>query len=164
MRAIVVALLASTLASCASVEASRQPVDVEMRNVDLHLGGEVTVHVRHLRGHFIPSSRSGIPYLDDTSSYHVMVDAGQVAIDMASLNSLLTRTLTSGESNLRKLHVSVDEKGQLKQSGTIDKNDRSALQRTRRGHGNARWPHPHAHAFGAWLWHARHTAPEALQR
>ena len=121
MRAIMVALLASTLASCASVEASRQPVDVEMRNVDLHLSGEVTLHVRHLRGQFIASSRSGIPYLDDTSSYHVMVDAGQVAIDVASLNALLTRTLGHGQSNVRKLQVSVDDKGQLRQSGTIDK-------------------------------------------
>jgi hypothetical protein len=121
MRAIVVALLASTLASCASVEARRQPVDVEMRNVDLHLNGDVTLHVRHLRGRFIASSAAGIPYLDDTSSYHVMVDAGQVTIDVASLNALLTRTLGHGQSNVRKLQVSVDEKGQLKQSGTIDK-------------------------------------------
>ena len=121
MRAIVVALLASTLASCASVEASRQPVDVEMRNVDLHLSGGVTLHVRHLRGHLIASVSSGIPYLDDTSSYYVMVDAGQVAIDVTSLNALLTRTLGHGQSNVRTLQVSIDEKGQLKQSGTIDK-------------------------------------------
>ena len=39
----------------------------------------------------------------------------------ASLNALLTRTLGHGQSNVRKLQVSVDEKGQLKQSGTIDK-------------------------------------------
>ena len=121
MRAIAVALVASTLASCASVEASRQPVDVEMRNVDLHLNGDVTLHVRHLRGRFIASSGAGLPYLDETSSYYVMVDAGQVAIDVVSLNALLTRTLGHGQSNVRKLQVSVDEKGQLKQSGTIDK-------------------------------------------
>ena len=121
MRAIRVALLASALASCASVEASRQPVDVEMRNVALHLSGDVTLHVRHLRGHFVATGRSGIPYLDDTSSYQVIVDAGQVAVDVASLNALLTRTLGNGQSNVRKLTVSVDDKGQLKQTGTIDK-------------------------------------------
>ena len=121
MRAILVALLASALAFCASVEASRQPVDVEMRNVELHLDGDITLHVRHLRGHFVATGRSGIPYLDDTSSYHVMVDSGQVAVDVASLNTLLTRTLGNGRSNVRKLQVSVDENGQLKQTGTIDR-------------------------------------------
>jgi hypothetical protein len=121
MRAMCIALLATALASCASVEASRQPVDVEMQNVALHLSGDVTLHVRHLRGHFVTTNRSGVPYLDDTSSYQVVVDAGEVAVDVASLNALLTRTLENGHSNVRKLRVSIDDKGQLKQTGTIDK-------------------------------------------
>ena len=121
MRAILVALLAAALASCANVEASRQPVDVEMRNVDLHLPDNVTLHVRHLRGQFVPARRSAVPYLDDTSSYQVLVDTGEVAVDVASLSAILTRTLGGGQSNVRKLKVSVDDKGQLRQSGTIDK-------------------------------------------
>ena len=92
-----------------------------MRNVDLHMAGEVTVHVRQLRGRFVSTNASRAPYLDDTSSYQVVVDAGQTAIDLRSLNTLITRTLGEDRSNVRKLRVDIDKDGNLRQRGTIDK-------------------------------------------
>jgi hypothetical protein len=120
MRYVCLVLLSLVMLACARAEASRQPVEVEMQNVDLHVTADVTLHVTHLRGRFEPVSRD-VPYLDDKASYAVNVDTGVVAIDLASLNALMTRTLEGDASNVDKLKISVDEKGNLKQQGVIDK-------------------------------------------
>jgi hypothetical protein len=107
------------VSGCTRVEATRQPVQVEMRNVDLHVADAVTLHVRELRGQFVPVGRD-VPYLDDKQTYSVHIDKGEVAIDMSSLNVLLTRTFGSGHSNVQRLQVAVDEDGTLRQKGVIN--------------------------------------------
>ena len=107
--------------ACARAEASRQPVEVEMSNVDLHVASDVTLHVRYLRGRFDQAGGHEVPYLDDPSSYSVAVDSGVVSVDMASLNALMTRTLAGDRSNVDHLAVGIDDKGDLKQKGVIDK-------------------------------------------
>ena len=121
MRTLSIVLLTSALFGCARVEASRQPVEVEMSNVDLHMAAGVTLHIRHLRGKFAPAAQWNVPYLDDPKSYSVTVESGVVAIDLASLNALMTQTLAGDNSNVDKLTVSVDDKGNLRQKGEIDK-------------------------------------------
>jgi len=121
MRIVCFAVLTSVLLCCARVEAVRQPVEVEMHNVDLHMSAGVTLHVRHLRGRFEPGAKRDVPYLDDPKSYTVTVDTGIVAIDLASLNALMTETLADDNSNVDKLKISVDDKGNLRQKGVIDK-------------------------------------------
>jgi hypothetical protein len=121
MRYLAFVLLSLAMLSCARAEASRQPVDVEMRNVDLHVTADITLHVTHLRGRFEPAGRRDVPYLDDKNSYAVSVDSGVVAIDLPSLNALLTRTLAGDASNVDKLKVGVDDEGNLRQKGVIDK-------------------------------------------
>jgi hypothetical protein len=108
-------LLLVALAGCAQVEASRQPVEVDMANVDLHLSADVTLHVRTLRGQFIPVDRD-VPFLDDKRSYAVAVDSGEVAIDVATLNALMARSMGGDKSNVEKLKVSF-KGGALAQKG-----------------------------------------------
>ena len=121
MRMLWILLLSSMMLSCARVEASRQPVEVEMSNVDLHLASDVTLRVTHLRGRFDAIGARDVPLLDDKASYALSVSSGLVSIDMASLNALLARTLGDDQSNLDHLTVSVDDKGDLRQKGVIDK-------------------------------------------
>ena len=121
MRIVLIAIATSALVGCARLEATKEPVEVEMHNVDLHLQADVTLHVRDLRGTFEPAPRREVPYLDDTKSYTVSVSSGVVAIDLASLNALMTRTLADDNSNVDKLKISVDDKGDLRQKGVIDK-------------------------------------------
>ena len=121
MRLVAIVLLSAGMLSCARAEASRQPVDVEMQNVDLHMTTDITLHVRHLRGRFDPAPQRTVPYLDDKASYTVAVDTGVVSIDLASLNALMSQTLADDRSNVDKLKISVDEKGDLRQKGVIDK-------------------------------------------
>jgi hypothetical protein len=96
-------------------------VEVDMRNVDLHVTPEIVLHVRQLRGRFIGVGKSGIPFLDDKKSYLVAIDGAEIAMDMPSLNALLNQhVLGHGRSNIEKVDVSVKD-GLLKQKGVLDK-------------------------------------------
>jgi len=120
MRLACLAVLAAVSTACVRAEAVKQPVDVEMRNVDLHLSADIAVHVRHLRGQFVPQGSRQMPYLDDPKSYTVSVQSGEVAVDLQSLNAMMTRTL-QGHSNVRRLDVSIDDDGRLRQKGVVKK-------------------------------------------
>ena len=100
----------------------RRPVEVEMRNVDLHITDDITLHIKHLDGRFVGTGRSGVPYLDDTSTYEVVMDSAAIVMDMASLNALLNEhVLGHGRSNVENLTVGTDSEGRLVQKGEIDK-------------------------------------------
>ncbi len=100
--------------------AAAPPVAAEMRNVDLHLTPEIAVHIRSLRGRFVPQGSRPAPYLDDPRSYSVTVDRGEIAVDLTSLNALMARALV-GHSNVRSMEISIDSDGQLRQKGTLKK-------------------------------------------
>ena len=89
-----------------------------MANVDLHIAADVTLHVRQLRGRFIPIERD-VPFLDDKRSYAVAVDSGEVAIDITTLNALMARSMGGDRSNVERLKVSF-KNGRLEQKGVID--------------------------------------------
>ena len=121
MRAAALALAVIGIASFGiGAGAGKAPVEVEMRNVDLHLTNEISVHIRHLRGRFVAEGDRQIPYLDDPRSYSVTIDSGEVAVDLASLNAMMTRTL-QGHSNVSGLRISIDDEGRLRQKGTVKK-------------------------------------------
>ena len=120
MRAAALALVALILTAPFGASADKAPVEVDMRNVDLHLTSDIAVHIRHLRGRFIAEGNRQIPNLDDPRSYSVTIDSGEVAVDLASLNAMMTRTL-QGHSNVSRLQISIDEDGRLRQKGTVKK-------------------------------------------
>jgi hypothetical protein len=99
-----------------------EPVPVEMRNVDLHVTDDITLHIRNLDGRFIGTGKSGVPYLDDVDSYEVVIDSAVIVMDMPSLNALLNEhVLGHGHSNVEGLKVTTDDEGRLVQKGEIDK-------------------------------------------
>jgi len=98
-----------------------QPVEVEMSNVNLRVTSDITLHVRHLRGRFVPAAGAALPYLDDKHSYFVAIDSGEIAIDLASLNALMRRTLEEGDANVEKIRISADGENRLRQKGLLDK-------------------------------------------
>ena len=119
MRAVYVALVGLAALACNTVEASRPSVEVEMRNVDLHISPQIDLQIRHLRGRFVPVGARTAPYLDEPSSYTVTVDTGEVAVDLPSLNAIVGRALEQARSNVRRVEISVDDKGQLRQKGVV---------------------------------------------
>jgi hypothetical protein len=92
-----------------------------MSHVDLHVTAAITLGIRHLRGRFAPTGRAEFPYLDDKHSYVVAIDSAEIALDLPSLNALMTQTLGHDRSNVEKLRISIDEEDRLRQKGTLDK-------------------------------------------
>jgi hypothetical protein len=92
-----------------------------MSNVHLHVTADITLRIRHLRGRFEPMGRTEIPNLDDKRSYVVAIDSGEIALDMPSLNALMTRTLGQDRSNVEKLRISINDENGLRQQGVLDK-------------------------------------------
>ena len=121
MRVVCVALVALTAIACGTVEASKPSVEVDMRNVDLHITPQIDLQVRHLRGRFVAVGARPAPYLDDPSSYTVAVDTGEVAVDLPSLNAIVNRALERARSNVRRVDISVDDTGQIRQKGVVKK-------------------------------------------
>jgi hypothetical protein len=96
-------------------------IEVDMRNVDLHLTDTVTLRVRSLRGRFVPTRTDGVANLDDSASYVVEVDAAETAMDARSLNALMNEHVFGhGKKPIRDLEVRVEE-GLVKQKGVLDK-------------------------------------------
>jgi hypothetical protein len=119
MRTLSLVLVAGLLSACASAEASRQSVRVDMSNVDLHVSPQVTLRIRELRGEFVPTGQQ-IPYLDNKQSYAVAIDSGEIALDLATLNALIGRAFGGDNSNVEKLQLSIADDGTLRQKGKID--------------------------------------------
>ena len=120
MRTRLLAIAAVIAAAFVHGSADAPVVEAEMHNVDLHLTPEIALHIRDLRGRFVAQGSRQAPYLDDPRSYSVTVDHGEVAVDLASLNALMTRALV-GHSNVRSMEISIDADGQLRQKGTLKK-------------------------------------------
>jgi hypothetical protein len=115
---VVIAVLAVVAFVRGSADAPA--VDAEMRHVDLHLTNDIALRIRSLRGRFVALGTRTAPYLDDPRSYSVTVDRGEVAVDLSSLNALMTRALV-GHSNVRRIQISIDADGSLRQKGTVSK-------------------------------------------
>ena len=93
---------------------------MEMRNVDLHLTSDIAIHIDHLRGRIVAEGARAAPVLDDPKSYSVTVDAGELSVDLPSLNAMMTRAL-EGHSNVRSLQLTIDDQGRLRQKGVVKK-------------------------------------------
>jgi len=92
-----------------------------MSNVNLRLTSRVTFHVKHLRGRFLPAAGAPRPYLDNTRSYVIAIDSGEIGMDMASLSALVSQTLEEGDANVENIRISADDGKGLRQKGVLDK-------------------------------------------
>jgi hypothetical protein len=104
-----------------SPQPGKQAVEVEMNQVNLHVTADITLGVHHLRGRFEPAGRAEIPYLDDKNTYVVVIDSGEIALDMPSLNAMMAQTLGQDHSNVEKVQITINEDHQLQQKGVLDK-------------------------------------------
>ena len=103
------------------MRAAPAPVQVQMRNVALHVDSTTVVRIVALRGELISTSANRPPVFDDPRSFKVRVDSGEIAVDANGLTQLLNRYLFSYKgSPLRDLKVTTDG-AQLKIEGELRK-------------------------------------------
>jgi uncharacterized protein YpmS len=102
------------------MRAAPTPVQVQMRNIALHVDSTAVVRIVALRGELISTSNRP-PVFDDRRSFKVRVDSGEIAVDSSALTQLLNRYLFSYKgSPLRDLKVTTDG-AQLKIEGELRK-------------------------------------------
>ncbi len=93
-------------------------VQVQMRNVDLHVDSTIVLRIRHLRGELRRAAPDHPAYLDDELSFTMGIDSARIGITPAGLSDLLNHyTFAYPGSPLRKLEITIEE-GHLKQHGT----------------------------------------------
>jgi hypothetical protein len=99
-----------------------RPVQIEMRNVHLHVDDGIVLDVEKLRGEMISRSKDHPPVFDDGRSYLLNVSSGSMAIDMQSLTVLMNRHVFGYEgAPLKDLKVEATKDGRLEQRGTLHK-------------------------------------------
>jgi len=97
------------------------PVDIEMRNVRLHLAPGILLAVARLRGEMVSVVSNQPPVFDDSRSYVLQVHAAEVDMDVSSLGRLMNDHIFAYEdAPLSKITVSEVE-GRLQMKGTLHK-------------------------------------------
>ena len=100
---------------------SPTPVQIEMKNVRLHLDDGITLEIKALRGEMISVVRSQPPVFDDPRSYVLELFDADVSMDMTSLTNLMNRHVFTGEhSPLTDIEMEIDD-GRLKQKAKLHK-------------------------------------------
>ena len=100
---------------------STGPVQIEMRNVRLHVADGIVLSVRYLRGEMLSRKPGTPPVFDDTRSYTLQLDTADISIDMPSLTRLMNdHVLGYDGAPLRDVTVDIDD-GRLRQKGTLKK-------------------------------------------
>jgi hypothetical protein len=109
----------STPARPAGRAADDVPTDVTMRNVDFHVGKDVVLHIRRLRGQM--HGKNGVVDFDDISSYEVAVSSAQVGLSGEDLGNLLNHHVFAYPgAPLSDLRVQTTRDG-LRQTGVLHK-------------------------------------------
>lgn len=103
-------------------EAPSDAVQIEMRNVRLHLADGIALDVATLRGRMIPRQKGRPPIFDDQRSYVLAIAEADLAMDLPSLERLMNdRVFASDDAPIRGVHVKAGDDGRLEISGRLRK-------------------------------------------
>jgi hypothetical protein len=112
---------AKDIAPAAAPVAKNTETQVEMVNVNIHLDPDLILHIHHLSGQFLPTSKAKPPAFDDKLSYVVAIDSAEVGVSAAGMtHALNTYVFNAPDAPLKNLTLSIVG-NQIKQAGTLNK-------------------------------------------
>lgn len=121
MHRLLVAILLSLPLAVESAGTAPVTVQLQVRNVALHVDEAAVLMVHRLRGELVSTRRHQPPIFDDKHSFVVRIDSGEISLTPASLSRLLNDYVFNYEgSPLSGLEVGI-EGGQLTVKGTLHK-------------------------------------------
>jgi len=124
MRALAICAVLGMSFAASSGRAGTKPagVQIEMRNVRLHLDDAITVDVARLRGTMISRTPGKPPIFDDQRSFAIDLAAASLSMDMASVTSLMNAHVFAYQgAPLTNLAVRTTADGRLEMKGTLHK-------------------------------------------
>jgi hypothetical protein len=77
-----------TLIGATIPTAIHEPIEIQVKNVDLRLDEEIVLRIRSLRGQMIATDGNLPVTFDDKNSFVTKIDSGELAISAGSLSSL----------------------------------------------------------------------------
>ena len=96
-----------------------RPVQIEMKNVRLHVDEGIVLDIRILRGE-MTSRGSSAPLFDDQRSFVLHVASGEVAMDTTSLGNLMNRHIFAYDgAPLKDITIRPAQDQQIEQRGTL---------------------------------------------
>jgi hypothetical protein len=96
-------------------------VQLEMKNVRLHVDDGIILDVTRLRGIMVSRKEGAPPVFDDQRSYVLHLQTGEMSIDMTSLQNLMNRHVFAYEGSPLK-DITVEPDGpRLKMKGKVHK-------------------------------------------
>ena len=96
-------------------------VQLEMKNVRLHVDDGIVLDVTRLRGVMVARNEGAAPVFDDQRSYILHLQTGEMSMDMASLQNLMNRHVFAYQGSPLK-DVTVEPDGQrLRMKGKLHK-------------------------------------------
>jgi hypothetical protein len=114
-------LVATVVAAPATTQRQAEPVAVDFHNVTFHVAPGVAMEVRDLQGALVSTRSGASPSFDDTGSYRLRIDAGEIAMSAGSLTSLLNgHVFNYSGAPISNITVTF-EGSRLKQTGTLHK-------------------------------------------
>jgi hypothetical protein len=120
-RPLALVLVLALGTSDARAQDTSQEVQVQMRNVRLHVDAATVLQIRRLRGALVSTQAGRPPIFDDKNSFTVRIDSAEIALTMESLTRLLnTYVFHYDGSPLKNLTVTADGP-RLKLKGTVHK-------------------------------------------
>jgi hypothetical protein len=119
--AIIALFLYADRAGSQEAPEARVPVEVQMRNVNLHLDQFIVLEIRSLRGQMVPASGAKPVTLDDVNSFVTRIDSAEIALSAKTLSDLLNRYVFAYPgSPLKEISITLDS-SRLKQRGVMHK-------------------------------------------
>lgn len=101
--------------------APHPPVEIQMRNVNLHLDPLIVLEIRSLRGQMIPVNESKPVTFDDVNSFFTRIHSAEIAISAKVLSDLLNNYVFAYPGAPLKQIVVTMEHGRMKQKGVMHK-------------------------------------------
>jgi hypothetical protein len=97
------------------------PVEIQMRNVNLHLDNSIILEIRRLRGAMIPTRPAAPVSLDDPRSFVTRINSAEIAISTLTLSKLLNGYVFAYPGAPLKNIVATADHGRIKQKGLVRK-------------------------------------------
>lgn len=100
---------------------ARPPVEVQMRNVNLHLDQSIVLEIRRLRGQMVATRETEPPTFDDVNSFVTHIHSAEIAISAKGMSDLLNRYVFAyAGAPLKNVQMTIG-RGRIKQKGTLHK-------------------------------------------
>jgi len=119
--AIASLLLCGAIAHPQDISLAPAPVEVQIRDVNLHLDRSTVLEIKTLRGQLVPTRRHQPVTFDDVNSFTTRINTAEIRISLKTLSDLLNQHVFGYPGAPLKNITLKAVRGRIRQTGTMHK-------------------------------------------